>query len=156
MPWWAWTGLRHQITICKIYWCCRNTKHWWSPLFRYETLNSWHKFFKTRRERHNFYYADCTIWPNKCAVHPVVPSWTGPAQSRISSNVFFKIAKNLSPSFLGMASITPQAHFLSGFFIMTFVIVISSAHERELYSVCVCTCTKSRIVQSITKPNDKI
>ena len=40
-------------------------------------------------------------------------------------------------------------------FIMTIVIVISFAHERKLYPM-LCTWTKSRIVQSPTKLNDKI
>ena len=40
-------------------------------------------------------------------------------------------------------------------FIMTIVIVISFAHERKLYPM-LCTWTKSRIVQSLTKLNDKI
>ena len=43
----------------------------------------------------------------------------------------------LSPSLPGMTSFTPQSYLLSGIFIMTFVIVISSAHERGLYSMCV-------------------
>ena len=64
------------------------------------------------------------------------PSWSGPAQSQISTNVFFEITKNLSHSLPGMTSFTPQSHFLSGVSIMTFVIAISSAHERVLYSIC--------------------
>ena len=39
---------------------------------------------------------------------------------------------------------------------MTFVIAISSARERELYSMCAPAPALSRIVQSPTKPNDKI
>ena len=53
-------------------------------------LTSWHEFFDTRRGGYNFYYVDCTIWPNKRAAHPVAPSWTGPARSRISTNSFSK------------------------------------------------------------------
>ena len=48
-----------------------------------------------------------------------------------------------------MTSFTPQSHFLSGASIMTFVIVTYSAPSVN-------TCTKIRIVQSLTKPNDKI
>ena len=39
---------------------------------------------------------------------------------------------------------------------MTFLIVISSAHERELYSMCAPAPALSQIVQSSTKPNDEI
>ena len=78
-----------------------------------------------------------TNWPNKREAHPVVPSWTafaqvqistGFAQSQISTNVFTKITKIPSPSH-DVIHIT--AYFLSGVFIMTFAIVVSSAHERE-------------------------
>ena len=108
--------------------------------------------FDTRRERHNFYYADCSYITHS---HPP-PSWSGPSQSQISTDVIFEIPKNLSPSLPGMTSFTPQSHFLSGVFIMTFVIVISSAHEHELYSMCAPAPALSQIVQSPTKLNDKI
>ena len=36
-------------------------------------------FRHVERERHNFYYADNTIWPNERAAYLVAPSWTGPA-----------------------------------------------------------------------------
>ena len=39
---------------------------------------------------------------------------------------------------------------------MTFVIVTSSAHERELHSICAPARALSRIVLILTKPNDKI
>ena len=39
---------------------------------------------------------------------------------------------------------------------MTFVIVTSSVHERELHSMCAPARALSRIVLSLTKPNDKI
>ena len=94
-----------------------------------------------------------THWPNKRAAHPVDHNWTGHAQvqistrlaqSQISTNCFFsKITKIPSPS---LTSFTPQSHFLSVVFIMTFVIVTSSTREHELHS----------IVLSLTKPNDKI
>ena len=120
-----------QICRCRE---IRNTED--SPLFRYKMfINFLTLVFSIRGERNNFYYADCTIWPKKRAAYPVAPRWTGPAQSRISTNVFFKITKNLSPSLPGMTSFTPQSHFLSGGFIMTFVIVISSARVREQYSM---------------------
>ena len=68
--------------------------------------------------------------------------------------LFFKILKFSGPSLLGMTSFTLQPIFYLGF-IMTVVIVISLARERKLYPV-LCTWTKSRIVQSPTKLNDKI
>ena len=73
-------------------------------------------------------------------------------QRQISTNCFFqKITKIPSPSLPGMTSFTPHSHFLSGFFIMTFAIVTSSARERELHSMCAPARALSR-----TKPNDKI
>ena len=48
---------------------------------------------------------------------------------------------------------TPASFFIWVF--MTIVIAISFAHERKLYPM-LCTWTKSRIVQSPTKVNDKI
>ena len=78
---------------------------------------------------------------------------------RPESNLKWRLFRNHripSPSLLVMRSFTPQSHFLSGVIIMTFVIVISSARERELYSMCAPARALSRIVQSPTKPNDKI
>ena len=144
-----------------------------------------------RRERHNFYHADCfyivlqstpqlnsrlrvrisTYWPNKRTVHPVDHNSTGLTQVRISTSLvqlqistclaqrqistscfFFKSPRIPAHRFRAW----PHLHFLSGFFIMTFVIVTSSARERELYSMCAPECALSRIVLSLTKPNDKI
>ena len=86
-----------------------------------------------------------TNWPDKRSAHPVATSWIG-------LTAFLKNHQISSPSLPSMTSFTPQSYFLSGVFIMTFVIVISSAHERELYSMC----APALIVQSPTKPNDKI
>ena len=98
-----------------------------------------------------------THWPNKRAAHPEDHDWTSLAQVRISTNCFFfKNHQNSSPSLPGMTSFTTQSHFLSGVFIMTFVIVTFSAHERELHSMCAPAPAQSRIVLSLTKPNDKI
>ena len=85
-------------------------------------------------ERYIFYYADCTIWSNKRAAHPVASSWIGPA-SRISTYIFFKITKFSAHRFRTWRHSHPSLISLWGF--MTFVIVISSARERELYSMCV-------------------
>ena len=66
----------------------------------------------------------------------------------------FQNTQILSPSLPGMTSFTLQSHFLSSIYYDN-LIVISSARERKL-SQCLCTWTKSRIVQSPTKLNDKI
>ena len=138
------------------------------------------------RETHNFYYADCsyialqstpqlnsrprvrisTHWPNKRAAHPVDHNSIGLAQVRISTSLvqrqisthcFFQNSTKIPcPLLPGMTSFTPQSYFLSGVFIMIFVIVTSSAHERELHSMCAPARALSRIVLSLTKPNDKI
>ena len=84
---------------------------------------------------------------------------TGLASPKSESQLtaFSKITKIPSPSFPGMTSFVHQVHFLSGVFIMTFVIVTSSAHERgHLHSMCPPARGLSRIVLSLTKPNDKI
>ena len=65
------------------------------------------------------------------------PSWNGQAESRISTNVFFKITKFSAHRSGAWCHSHPSFHFLSGVFIMTFVIVISSARKCELYSMCV-------------------
>ena len=41
-------------------------------MFRYERLLTSGLLWYEKRERHNSYYADCTICPHKRAVHPVV------------------------------------------------------------------------------------
>ena len=68
--------------------------------------------------------------------------------------LFFKIFQFSGPSLPGVTSFILQPiSYLR--FIMTIVIVISFAQERKLYPM-LCTWTKSRIVQSPTKLNDKI
>ena len=61
----------------------------------------------------------------------------GLARPRVESQItLFQNHQIHSPSFRGRTSFTPQSNFLSGVFIMIFVIVISSARQRELYSMC--------------------
>ena len=141
----------YSSTYCKIHWCreIRNTDV--SPLFRYEMfINFLTLVFQHEERETHFYYADCTIWPNKRTVHPVAPSWTGPAQSRNSTNVFFKITKFSAHRFRAWCPI-----FYLGFLLwhlwLSYPLRVSMNCTQ-----CVCTCTKSRIVQSPTKPNDKI
>ena len=83
---------------------------------------------------------------------------TGLASRSFKSQLtlFSKITKIPSSSLPGMMSFTPQFYFLSGVFIMTFVIFTSSARKRELHSMCAPARVLSQIVLSLTKPNDKI
>ena len=155
MPWNK-VSYSHNATI-QIYWCREiwNTDD--SPLFRYETFINFLTlvFLHEERERHNFYYADYTIWPNKRAAHPVAPSWTGPAQSQISTNVLFKITKFSAYCFRAWHHLHPSPIFYLGF--LWWHLWLSYPLRASVNCTqCVCTCTKSRIIQSPTKPNDKI
>ena len=122
----------HSIPLCKIYWCSEILNTDDSPLFRYETfINFLTLIFRhEERERHNFYYADYTI--------PYPPAGLArPSPESDFNSRLFQNHQILSPSLPGMTSFTLQSYFRSGVFIMTFVIVISSERERELYSMCV-------------------
>ena len=158
-------------------------------------------------ERHNSYNADCTIWPHKCAVHPVVLSveicrtpwsdfnfstpwsliqllnimvgtpllnclqlrqttpisvymaqkstfqWPSP-QSTPNWHPFQNL-QILSPSLLGMTSFTLQPHFLFRVYYDNCDCHILCVQAQNCTQY-LCTWTKSRIVQSPTKLNDKI
>ena len=82
------------------------------------------------------------------------------ASSRFKSqlNTFFKNhQKSLAHHFRAWCHSHPQSHFLTGFFIMTSVIVTSFPRKREhLSSMWALTRAQSRIVLSLTKPKDKI
>ena len=97
--------------------------------------------------------------------HPVGSNWTLLVQAQKSTNslrdksqltAFFQNHQKSQPIAFGHDVIHTPVHFLSGVFIMTFVIVTSSARERELYSMCAPERALSQIVLSLTKPNDKI
>ena len=130
-------------------------------------LPSWLLGFSTRGERDTIFTmltvpSDPTTrgasrWPNWTSLAQLQKS-TRFVQRQISTLLFFlKITKILSPSLPGMTSFAPHSYFLSGVFIMTFVIVTSSAHEREhMHSMCSPACVLNRIVLSLTKSNDKI
>ena len=137
--------------ICNIARCREIPKHWQISLFWYETFIHFLSFSLSTRGERDTQFLLCRLFLHRPQSTPQLDC---PAQSQISTNLFFKITKNLSLSLPGMTSSIPQSHFLPVGFIMTFVIVISSAHERELYSMC--APALSRIVQSPTKPNDKI
>ena len=69
-------------------------------------------------------------------VHSQLPA--GLARPRVESQLtYFSKSPNSQPIDSRHDVIHTPVHFLSGVFIMTFVIVIYSAHERELYSMCV-------------------
>ena len=73
---------------------CSGTKH---------LLTSWLSFSDTRRERHNFYYADCTIWPKKCAAHPVAPKIS---VSRDLQNSIVRLQLQLSASMVDKPTVS--------------------------------------------------
>ena len=128
--------------------------------------------FSTRgeRETHNFYCADCsyiifqsipqlnsrpivkisTNWPNKHAAHPIAHNWTCLTQVRISTNCFFSKSPRISAHCIWARRHShPSLISYLGFLLW------------HLWLPCplrasVNTCTKSWIVQSLTKPNDKI
>ena len=146
-----------------------------------------------RRETHNFYYADCTIWPNKCAVHPVAPKISvgrdlqdsivrlqlqlsvieadkptvsyivhsqpqaGLAQPRVESQLTsFSKSLNSQPITSGHDIIHTPVAFSYLEFLLWHLWLSYPLHVNVNCTQCVCTCIKSRIVQSPTKPNDKI
>ena len=126
-------------------------------------LPSWLLGFQhEERERHNFYYADCSSSVSSQLTDPT--NAHAPRSKQLDSlrsksqlTAFFKIAKNPSPSLPGMRSFTSPVYFLSGVFIVTSVIVTSSPCEREhMRSMCASTRALSRKVLSLTKPKDKI
>ena len=87
-------------------------------------------------------------------VHSQPPA--GLARPRVESQLTsFSKSPNSHPITSGHDAIHTPAHFLFGVLIMTFVIVISSVNERELYSACAHLHLEPKI-QSPTKPNDKI
>ena len=142
-------------------------QHWRHSLFRYETFIDFLSlvFRHEERETHNFYYADRSIWPNQTRGDSPL-DWHHPetnlnyfVQRQVSTNCFFfqKSPKFSAHRFRAWRHSHPQAHFLSGGFIMTFVNVTSSTREREhLHSMCAPERVLSRKFPSLTKPIDKI
>ena len=90
-----------------------------------------------------------TNWPNKHAGLPSPRFKSQLASFGVKSQLtaFFKNHQIPRPSLPGMTSFTPQSYFPSQVFIMISVIVISSAHERELFS-----CVHQHVPNS-SKPN---
>ena len=131
----------HNTTV-QIYRCreIRNTDD--SPLFRYKRFINFLTLVFRHEERETF----LLCWPRKRAAYPVAPSWTRPAPSWISTNVFFKITKFSAYRF---QSFTPRLISYLGFLLWHLWL---SYPLRTSMNIC----TKSRIVQSPTKPNDRI
>ena len=156
-----------NIRICKMFICNGIPKHWRLSLVQVRNVYWLLEFSLSTQGERNTFFTMLTVPsdPTTCGASRS-PNWTGFAQHKnqiASSSVrsqltaFSKITKILSPSLPGMTSFAPQSHFLSGVFIMTSVIFTSSAHEREhLRSMCAPARALSRIVLSLTKPNDKI
>ena len=88
-------------------------------------------------------------------VHSQPPSWTGLAQSRISTNFFFKITKFSAHRFRAWCHSHSSPISYMGFLLWHLWLSYPLC-ESENCTQCVCTRTKSQIVQSPTKPNDKI
>ena len=83
-------------------------------------------------------------------------NWPRPA-SDLNKLRFFQNHQESQPIASGHDVICTPVSISIWVFIITSVIVTSSAHEREhLRSICVPARSLSRIVLSLTKPNDKI
>ena len=142
----------HDTTI-QIYRCrdIRSTDD--SPLFRYGTFINFliFLFFDTRREKHNFHYADCSH-----IAHCQPASWTGPAQSQISTNVFFEITKFSAHHFRAWRHSHPITFSIWGFYYDICYCHILCVRAWTVTNVCAPAPVLSQIVQSHTKPNDKM
>ena len=110
--------------------------------------------FRHEERETRFFYADCSFIVSfqltdstNARAHPAVHKLAGLAQVRkinplrlspnLNSLLLFKITKNPSPSLPGMTLLRSPVSFLSGIFIVTSVIVISSPHAHEhLHSMC--------------------
>ena len=86
-----------------------------------------------------------------CLLHrPLsIPSWSGPAHSRISTNVFFKITKFSAHRFRAWRHSHPS--FISYLGFLLWHLWLSYPLRASVNCTqCVCTCTKSR---NSSKPN---
>ena len=124
-------------------------------------------FRHEERERHNSYYADCSYiahsplpnwtarspisanWPNKRAAHPVATSLTILAQVQISTDSFFQKSKFPVHRFRAWRQSHPS--LIAYLRLLLWHLWLSHPPRTSVN-----TCTKSWIVQSLTKPNDKI
>ena len=87
---------------------------------------------------------------------PPRPNWTRLGSS-LNQGLFSKYPRIPAHRFRAWRHSHPQSYFISGVFIMTSVIVISSLREREhLRSMFAPTGALSQKVLSLTEPKDKI
>ena len=149
-----------NIQIRKMFIFIGIPKHWRLSLVRVRNVY-WLlevSLFDTRRERHNFYYADRSIEP-KNASH--CPNWTGLAQAQkstslaqrqISTNRFFfqKSPKFVAHRFRAWHHSHPSPFPIWGFYydICDCHILCARAWKPAL-NVCTRTCTKP----NSSKPN---
>ena len=146
------------VCMCTIYWCSEIRSTDDSPLFRYETFINFLTLVFRHEERgtHNFYYTDYYLTQQtSCASRSPQLDWTGPVQSWISTNVFFKITKFSAHRFRALHHLHPSSIFYLGF-LLWHLWLSYLLRACVNCTQCVCSCTWSRIVQSQTKPNDKI
>ena len=122
-------------------------------------LTSWVLSFDTRRERHNLYYPDRSIWANKRAAYPVGHNWTGLAQvwistslaqRQISTNWFFSKSRRIpAHRFRLWRHSHPSTFPIWGFYYDICDCYILRARAWTALNVCTCTCTKP----NSSKPN---
>ena len=160
-----------NIRIRKMFICLGIPKHrntddtrW----FRYEMFIDFMSlvFRHEERERRNFYYADCSIWPNKRVTHPVVSNWTGLAQAQKStglarrqksSNCFFqKSPKFPAPRFRAWRHSHTIAISYLGFLLWHLWLSYPPRTSVNCTQICAPARALSQMVLSLTKPNDKI
>ena len=148
--------------------CIGIPKHWRLSLFRYETFID----FLSLVFRHDEWEIQFLLcWPFHLTQQTFGASrrpQTGLAASSFKSQLtspsfgsqltaFFQNHQESQSIASGHDVIRTPVYFLSGVFIMTSVSVTSSVRQREhLCSMCVPAHAPSRIVLSLTKPNDKI
>ena len=148
-----------NILIRRTFICIGIPKHWQLTLVQVWNVYWLLEFsFSTRGERDTIFTMltvssdpTNTREPHSTQLDSPRPAsnlnWSRPA-SDLNSLLFLKITKIVSPSLPGMMSFAPQSLFLSGVFIMTFVIV---TREREhLHSMCALAHALSWIVLSLT------
>ena len=159
-----------NIRIREIYWYVhmhRNpAKHWRLSWFRYETFISFLTFrFSTRGESDTIFtmLTDPSKPTARGASRRLRLAWPRRAPKINSSKfksqltAFFQNTQESLPIAPGHDVIHIPSPFLSGVFIMTPVIVISSPREREhMRSMCTPTRALSRKYLSLTKLKDKI
>ena len=108
--------------------------------------------FDTRRERHNFYYADCSSSVSSQLTDPtnVLAPHSKQLDSSTSTSqltVFFKITKNPSPSLPGMTSFASPVSFpIRGFYYDICDCHIPPCEREHLRSMCAPTRALSRKV----------